>query len=73
VARRAQPIFRITRLFYQFTWAPVAAAGRHIRSGERRERFLSLYGPLSLLVLLGSWASVSSSGSPCCNGRLGSR
>jgi hypothetical protein len=57
VARRAQPIFRITRLFYQLTWAPVASAGRHIRSGERRERFLGLYGPLSLLMLLGSWAS----------------
>jgi hypothetical protein len=57
VARRAQPIFRITRLFYSATWAPVAATGRRIRSGQRRERYLGLFGPLSLLMLIGSWAA----------------
>jgi hypothetical protein len=57
VARRAQPIFRITRLFYSATWAPVAATGRRIRSGQRRERYLGLFGPLSLLMLTGSWAA----------------
>ena len=57
VARRAQPIFRITRIFYQLTWAPVAVLARHIQSGERRERYLGTYGPLSLLILLGSWAA----------------
>ena len=40
VARRAHPIFRITRIFYQLTWAPVAVLARRIQSGERRERYL---------------------------------
>src|ERR1700694_2813090 len=56
LARRAQRLFGITQLFYKFTWAPYVAVARRIRSGKRREDYLSIYGPLSLLALIGFWA-----------------
>lgn len=56
VARRAQSLPRATRLFYRLTWGPFAAVARRIRSGVRRENYLSIYGPLSLLMLLACWA-----------------
>jgi hypothetical protein len=52
VARRV----RIARVFYAVTWPPWAAIARRIRDGGRREAYLSYYGPLSLLLLLGVWA-----------------
>jgi hypothetical protein len=54
--RRASGRLRLTRLFYRASWKPwrtVAAA----LPGTRRQAFLSFYGPLSLLMLLGLWAS----------------
>ena len=56
VARHAHKLPRITRLFYRASWAPYAAIARLIRPGRRRERYLGLYGPLSLLMLLSLWA-----------------
>ena len=56
LARRARRWFRITQVFYQLTWSPFAAVARRITSGSRRENYLSIYGPLSLLTLLGFWA-----------------
>ncbi|MBI3327340.1 MAG: two pore domain potassium channel family protein [Nitrospinae bacterium] len=47
---------RLTRLFYRYTWIPWSAVGRRIRTGKRREAYLSFYGPLSLLLLLSVWA-----------------
>jgi hypothetical protein len=55
--RRVMRHFRLTGLVYQVTWAPWAAIGRRIHSSDRRETFLSLYGPLALLVLLFVWAT----------------
>jgi hypothetical protein len=57
LARRAHRLFRITRAFYQLTWRPFANVARRIRSGRWRENYLSAYGPLSLLTLLGLWAA----------------
>lgn len=57
LARRTERTFRFTRVFYKLTWAPYAAVARRIRSGTAREEFLSIYGPLSLLVLIGAWAA----------------
>ena len=54
--RRASFRFRLTRLFYRSTWPPFAAAGRRLRAGNSRENFLSVFGPLSLLFLLATWA-----------------
>ena len=54
--RRVTRRFRLTRLFYRFTWRPWSAAVGRIRSKHRRETFLSFYGPISLLGLLTLWA-----------------
>ena len=48
--------FRLTRLFYRLNWTPWAAASRRLQAGQPREHFLSLFGPLSLLLLIGFWA-----------------
>src|SRR5947207_2277718 len=55
--RRVTRRVRITRLFYRFTWSPWWAIARVIRKKKRRETFLGIYGPLSLLVLLTVWAA----------------
>src|ERR1051325_1508504 len=52
VTRRIRP----TRLFYRFTWQPWRLLATAIRSKKRRETFLGIYGPLSLLALLTFWA-----------------
>lgn len=55
--RRVSRRVRLTRLFYRFTWRPCARLARRVRAGARREAFLSLYAPLSLLLLLALWAA----------------
>src|SRR2546421_5501575 len=55
--RRVTRRIRLTRLFYRFTWSPWWAISRLIRKKKRREAFLGIYGPLSLLVLLTVWAA----------------
>jgi hypothetical protein len=55
LARRTRHVFRIAR-YYRLSWTPFASIGRRIQSPLRREGFLSIYGPLSLLLLLfGLW------------------
>ena len=56
--RRVSRKFRLARLFYTFTWVPWRAIGRKMRPGNRREYFLSLYGPLSLILLLILWGNI---------------
>ena len=56
VARQAQNLPVITRLFFRVSWAPVAAAARLVKSDSRRDKYLGIYGPLSLMLLLGLWA-----------------
>lgn len=55
--RRVTRRFRLTRVFYRSTWAPWSMLARMIHKSKRRETFLSVYGPLSLLVLLVMWAT----------------
>ena len=55
--RRVMRHIRITGLVYQVTWTPWSAIGRKMHTSDRRETFLSLYGPLALLVLLFVWAT----------------
>lgn len=55
IARRTQRTIRITRAFYKFTWAAFCALALRIRSGRKREHFLAIYGPTSLVLLLGCW------------------
>ena len=53
--RRVSRRFQLASLFYRATWAPWRAAARLFRPPQR-EGFLAVYGPLSLLMLLGLWA-----------------
>src|SRR2546429_2473199 len=55
--RRVNRRLRLTRAFYRATWTPWAASARLVRAGNRRELFLSFYGPLSLVLLLVLWAA----------------
>jgi Ion channel len=48
---------RITSWFYHLTWAPFAKLASLVKSQTRRESVLGYFGPLSLIALLGLWAS----------------
>jgi hypothetical protein len=54
--RRVTRRLRLTSTFYRATWAPVAGLARRMPPSKKRERYLSFYGPLSLLLLLTVWA-----------------
>lgn len=54
--RRVRRRLRVSLVFYIFTWGPYRAIARRLKDGGRRETFLSIYGPLSLLGLLAFWA-----------------
>ena len=55
--RRATGRFRITRLFYIITWWPWSHLATKIGHPRKRETALSIYGPLSLLLLIVIWAA----------------
>jgi hypothetical protein len=55
--RRATGRFRITRIFYAFTWRPWAFLTQRLHSSGRREAAFSFYGPLSLILLFMVWAA----------------
>jgi hypothetical protein len=54
--RRVTRRVRLTRLFYRACWSPWSAICRTISNSKRRETLLSIFGPLSILVLLTVWA-----------------
>ncbi len=54
--RRVTRKFRLARMFYIFVWGMWSAIGRKMRAGKFREMYLSVFGPLSILVLLITWA-----------------
>ncbi len=54
--RRVSRRFRLSRWFYLSTWMLWSTVARKMRPGNRREFYLSYYGPLSLLLLLVAWA-----------------
>jgi Ion channel len=49
--------FRSARIFSYLIWKIWAACAHGIASPKRRETFLGYYGPLSLLLILGVWAT----------------
>jgi hypothetical protein len=55
--RRATGRFRLTRLFYVFTWTPWSAIASRMKDARRRETAFSFYGPLSLVCLIVAWAA----------------
>jgi hypothetical protein len=48
----------VSKIFYRLTWIPIAAVGRRMPPGDRRETFLSIYGPISLLLLIVLWGMI---------------
>jgi len=54
--RRVTRRLRLTSLFYSSIWVPWSALVRHLARGRGREKYLSLFGPMSLLMLLAIWA-----------------
>jgi hypothetical protein len=54
--RRPTGRYQITRIFFLSTWRPWAAMAQLARSAKTREQIYSVYGPLSLLLLLALWA-----------------
>lgn len=56
--RRATGRFRLTRIFYIVTWTPWVFIASRLGKTRRRETFFSFYGPLSLILLLVTWAAL---------------
>lgn len=54
--RRVSRRVRLARIFYRLTWTPIYFAAKRIKATKRRERFLGVFGPISLLLLLCVWA-----------------
>jgi len=55
--RRVTRKFRLTRFYYRFTWRTWKMYARMMSSPKARESFLGFYGPISLLFLIGVWAT----------------
>src|SRR5271155_2965694 len=55
--RRVTRHFRLTAWFYRRTWVPWIRIARRIRTLSRQQNFLGYFGPLSLIMLLGFWAT----------------
>jgi len=70
--RRPAGRWRITRLFYLATWLPWVAVASRVRNAKVREQLYSIYGPLSLLLLLVFWALLLITGFGCVYYALGS-
>jgi hypothetical protein len=56
--RRVTRRLRLVRIFYRVTWTFWASVNRTFRTKKMREAHLSYYGPLSLLALFATWASL---------------
>lgn len=56
--RRVSRRVKVTRYFYVATWTPYAGLMRRMRANGRRENLLSVYGPLSLILLFAVWAGL---------------
>jgi hypothetical protein len=54
--RRVTRKIRLTSGYYRMTWRPWRDFASLIRRKKRRETLLSIYGPLSLIVLIALWA-----------------
>jgi voltage-gated potassium channel Kch len=54
--RRVQRRWRFMRFFFAATWSGWTRLARLIRADARRERFLGVYGALSMILLFAVWA-----------------
>jgi hypothetical protein len=56
--RRVHRRVRLTRFYFKAAWAAWSAAALRLPPGRQRERFLSIFGALSMVVLFAFWASM---------------
>ena len=70
--RRPAGRFRITRIFFILTWAPWSGLSERLGNKRFREQMYSIYGPLSLLLLLVVWGFFLVVGFACLYFSLGS-
>ncbi|HEY2388740.1 MAG TPA: potassium channel family protein [Candidatus Binatia bacterium] len=56
LSRRVFRRLRLSRLFYLIFWTPWRAVAHRIPPDNRRENVLTVFGPLSLLLLIALWA-----------------
>jgi hypothetical protein len=56
--RRVTHPYRFARLYYQTSWRLWVTAACLFRTNRTRQSFLSVFGPLSLLLLFASWAVI---------------
>lgn len=54
--RRVQRQLRLVGLFFRSTWSIWSTLAVRLPNGSRREHFLSLYGPLSMVLLFVTWS-----------------
>ncbi len=54
--RRVQRKLRLMRLYFRAGWACWTGLARRMPAGPQRERFLSVFGPLSMVILFALWA-----------------
>ncbi len=54
--RRVARRFRLARFFFRLTWVPFRRLAQLRRPGIARENFISVYGPMSLLLLFMLWS-----------------
>ena len=54
--RRVQRRFRFMRVYFRASWAAWGLLAARIKTAPRREHVLSLFGPLSMLLLFAIWA-----------------
>ena len=54
--RRPTGRIKISRIFFKATWAQWVAMAERARDAKVRDQIYSIYGPLSLLLLLSLWA-----------------
>jgi hypothetical protein len=55
--RRVTRRLRLTSVFYSTIWMICSGMVRAMQNRKRREKYLGMFGPLSLLMLLTLWAS----------------
>lgn len=55
--RRIHRRTRFTRFYFRATWSVWSRLARRIPKGMRREQFLGVFGPLSMVVLFALWAT----------------
>lgn len=55
--RRVQRSIRFMSLYFRFVWSGWSSLAARLPAGAQRERFLSVFGALSMVLLFAVWAS----------------